>query len=710
MLWEISRRPSPVDKKRRIAVVVAGMAMLVLTAAAAGCGSNEPATVQPTDAPPTATADESSTTAPPAPSATPGPTETATPASASTSAPVPHPTPTPPSAATIPPLPTPTRMQRPTPAQTIPVSLVLKDSDELSENESRARLLLTSIERDSRITYGQIVEYPWLSDGVSDEELTSLSILEDINQRMVLVMPEDAQDAFGELDWLSDGITFREARFLDFVSNIASPAVMYGVLLTGAPTENIPEPERVDLLWAQDDLTHPEWRTLSYLESFKRDHPTTFKMVLELPWLNVKDFRDRHMAAITSLQQMSRNPDVVRTLLGFSWMQDDNFTKAELDAIQAIRLLAKSSPDQAKALLNAPLELGDQYQELHPVLLSSVSDRCFSKGNAQLILDQPWFKDGITHDEVALSYMLSHDKWFSGTALGNMSDDLVLEKPYWAHDNFQLQSGEVNLYVLSMDPLGESETRVLKWARNGIETMATFMGDETISPFDFVVILVAREHDYDRLPVAGLHFGSFVMLRGPIETIVYHEIAHYYHHVGLRPLNSRIPKWLVEGWANFMEAYTLSVENGTDLERARDAAQRGVLATCGPMMEKVTGVGPPSRVPDQVPEDQFPKITHLLEATSGVPRYLLIDTPYWQCHYPLGENFLHEVYQELGPEVVVSAMKEMYRAAWFELDYVSEYDHLNGEEMVYKIFLESTPPENREKFVDLYQRLHGGQN
>ena len=77
-------------------------------------------------------------------------------------------------------------------------------------------------------------------------------------------------------------------------------------------------------------------------------------------------------------------------------------------------------------------------------------------------------------------------------------------------------------------------------------------------------------------------------------------------------------------------------------------------------------------------------------------------------HYPIGENFLQEVHQELGPEVVASAFREMYSAAWFEIDYLSEHDHPNGEKKVYKIFPESTAPVNREQFKDLYHWLHSG--
>ena len=61
-------------------------------------------------------------------------------------------------------------------------------------------------------------------------------------------------------------------------------------------------------------------------------------------------------------------------------------------------------------------------------------------------------------------------------------------------------------------------------------------------------------------------------------------------------------------------------------------------------------------------------------------------------HYPIGENSLQEVHQEL----VASAFREMYRAAWFEIDYLSEHEHPNREKKVYKIFPESTAPVNRK--------------
>ena len=633
-----------------------------------------------------------------APSSTPSPVDVAVPAN----------TPVPPATTATSSLPTPTPTPRAVPAEDIRVTLASKSSDVLSRNEQRALLVLKAIQDENRPAYDIISEFAWLADGVTDEELIALPILEVISQRIARGAPAASQGIFGELDWLHDGMTFREARFLDHVSSVSGMAEMIAILSTGAPTENVPEPERVDLLWAQDDLTHLEWRALIHLQAFKGERPEIAEMVMALPWLNVQNFRDSHLAAITNLKLISGNPDIARTLLEFSWMQDDNYTEDERHAIQAIRLLAKSNPDQARALLSAPLDLGDQYQELHPKLLYSVSDRCFSKGSAQIILDQPWFNDGITHDEVALSFMLGHDKWFAQTALGNLSDDLILEKPNWMHDTFALPTGDVNLYLLSMEPLDETGPQIIEWARTGIETLAAFMGNEGSWPYDFVVILLAPEHDYDEVLAPGVHFGSFVMIRGPIEATVYHEMAHYYHVDGHRPLNWRIPKWLVEGWADFSATYILNVNRGSDLERAHYAAQAGVLAACGPMKEEVTGVGVPSLSPGSVARDQFPQIQHLLEATTGVPRYQLQETPHWACHYPIGENFLLEIYRSLGPEVVASAFREMYRTAWLDPNVLSEYDGLTDEEMVYKVFLDSTPPEKRDQFVDLYRQLHGG--
>ena len=722
--------------RRRLGTTLPWVLVLLVTAAVLGlaaCGGGEEESAgseateaaaggsgtAPTEAPPTAARDDSArseaTEAPPTAARDDGARSEATEApptaarddsarSEATEAPSSTPAPkTVPAPVHTPASPTPWGI----PAESVQVTLAAKSSGVLSRNEHEALLVLQAIKEDNLLAYDMISGFPFLADGVTDEELIALSVFQTINER--LAYDQTAfQSTFEDLDWFQDGITFREARFLEYVSTISDTGLMVALLKTGSPTEDAPEPERVDLLWAQDDLTHLEWRALIYIQDFREEQPEIAEMVMDLPWLNVRNFRARHLSGITSLSSISQEPDIARTLLEFPWMQDDNYTEDEQYAMRAISRLAKSNVDQARSLLNAPLDLGDKYQELHPKLLYSVSDRCFAKGAAQTILDQPWFNDGITHDEVVLSFMLGHDKWLAQTAFGNLADDLILEKPNWMHDTFSLPGGDVNLYLLSREPLDEAGPQIIEWARTSIETLSAFMGNEASWPYNFVVIMLAPDHDYDEAQVAGVHFGSFVMIRGPIQATVYHEMAHYYHMDGPRPLNWRIPKWLVEGWAEFSATYTLNVNQDPDLERAHYAAQVGVLAACGPMKEEVTGVGVPSLSPDSVARDQFPKIQHLLEATIGVPRYQLKETPHWACHYPIGENFLLEIYRSLGPEVVASAFREMYRTAWFDPYVFSEYDGLTDEEMVYKIFLDSTPPEKQDQFVDLYQRLHGG--
>ena len=191
-------------------------------------------------------------------------------------------------------------------------------------------------------------------------------------------------------------------------------------------------------------------------------------------------------------------------------------------------------------------------------------------------------------------------------------------------------------------------------------------------PLTDVIVLVVNAWEYDLSP-GGVNFvDSLVLLRGrdqaSLAGLLDHEIAHFYLAFEVGPL------WLVEGGANFAQAY--------------------IPAWGG-------GAAPPALAP---PSEH----ARAWCAEGGVPNIRALSDPdppdavrQHTCHYSLGQYFLTALFHTVGAAAFSAALGELY-------DRYLRFQPTPTEEQVYRAFRRHVPPDREAAFLDVYRRLHGG--
>ena len=235
----------------------------------------------------------------------------------------------------------------------------------------------------------------------------------------------------------------------------------------------------------------------------------------------------------------------------------------------------------------------------------------------KLLLNQPWFQDGLTNEEAALLVVLQGIDREENTFLS------LIEGGHTVSDTISLQlSGKVNLYAVSPFPLPES---VLDTMRTGTKVLEEFIG----SPWNTPNVIVFVESEGDRGGGGGKHHGSHIVVKNSHPGTLYHELGHYYF--------SSMPIWLDEGAAEFLRGYILHhTEDG-----AENSLQyrRGIISQ---LVEGCAAMGA-SNIQEWV----------------DVPGELKTGALWW-CRYSLGEYYLQEMYKSLGHDVVRASLQQLY--------------------------------------------------
>ena len=82
--------------------------------------------------------------------------------------------------------------------------------------------------------------------------------------------------------------------------------------------------------------------------------------------------------------------------------------------------------------------------------------------------------------------------------------------------------------------------------------------------------------------------------------------------------------------------------------------------------------------------------------------------PDWDtCRYPMGLHFLVALRETMGEDAWLSALRAFYLEFGYEGLHVSTSDSPEDEE-VYQVFIEHAPPELVDEVRDIFRRLHGG--
>ena len=287
---------------RRLSVIVL-IGLLTMLALACEVETNPPPepTVPRDAASPTTGSDTAAAQAP-----TPVPTDT----------PIPTPTPTP--VPTNTPVPTPT----PTP---LPIATPVPSQAAIRQQE--ALVVLQTLEADYPEIVRTIAEYPWLTDGIEEDELLALQYLLDIVQGSGLGSQLSAEqylqltEQIERLSWLADGISPIEREILFDVSTESDVDLRLTLLrfvFSEDTTPSTPGPPPVptptmdatatprptlgplvalsDLPWAKDGLTELEQQALAHLQTFGREYPEMAQVILRYPWIADSIEEDEQLA------------------------------------------------------------------------------------------------------------------------------------------------------------------------------------------------------------------------------------------------------------------------------------------------------------------------------------------------------------------------------------------------------------------------------
>ena len=282
-----------------------------------------------------------------------------------------------------------------------------------------------------------------------------------------------------------------------------------------------------------------------------------------------------------------------------------------------------------------------------------------------LLRRQPWFTDGLDAEERAFIVALAK---VAGS--GTLFRDLLATR-YTQSTTISLPlAGEVRLWVFHHGPLspGQDILALMEHSVRGVERMMAVP-----FPRSDIILLLINAPEYGQTALGGVNLGDSLTIfrdseRFPLADLLNHEIAHFYfvHEIG--------PFWLVEGGANFAQAYIRAWAGSPDWTGpvpvdeliSTDCAENGI-----PHIHALSDPDPPDRM--------------------------------WQstCQYGLGQYFLTKLFNTLGATAFSATLGELY-GMYLQLQFYPT------EEQVYRTFLRHAPSDREAAFLEVYRRLHGG--
>ena len=526
-----------------------------------------------------------------------------------------------------------------------------------------------------------MVDLAWLADDVTRNEYNrQISVLD----AMAESDPETALLVL-RLPWVADDVTDSELRMLSSVGKFAEQDPRLGRLVA-------------DLPWFAKGLDDHDSRHL--LESIAERNPELAVLVAGYGWFvdGVGDYGEADSAEIFALEALSdiaaRGPELARAVSELAWIADgiiyfeesalrylgsmaekdlelaveaagapwvkDGIVRHEVFALDGLVEMVDRNPEFARQVLDFSVEAPVSDRDVYLILsLHSLQTEQLDR-----LIGQPWFTDGLDPEERAFITALStpNTAVFDGLLESHFTQSATITLPL---------AGEVNLWAFQRVPFPPGED-LMAMIREGVRGAERFMG--TPFPTTDVIVLLVEDSKYLG-GFGGTHNGSKVRFarsgNSPVSRpLVYHELAHYY-------LDDSIgPRWLTEGGADFIWAYTngwLGLESMKDQLRksARYAQERCVRHG----IENVHQLGAPDP-----PEPR---------RVSG-------------CVYGLGRHFLISLFETVGEAAVSSALRELY------LRLLTAPDSRPTEKDVYRTFLKYVTSGLEEEFRDLYRRLHGG--
>ncbi len=361
--------------------------------------------------------------------------------------------------------------------------------------------------------------------------------------------------------------------------------------------------------------------------------------------------------------------EVARLISGRQWLAD-GVTKHEQNGINYLIRISEHDPQFAMLVLRQPF-MEPPFRHRDALALSGLHWLVNFSSDTQvdfiaMVAGQPWFLDGVDDAEAALLKVFE--------TCTNEFIQVLIESNYVESVRVQLPlAGDVDLVAIRHTPF-PPEDNTLVAMEEGIRAIEGFMG--TPFPINDVIVLVVDPDVWQRgasgSVVGGWEPGfdsrHILVNRRDIfdveglnyKSVIYHELGHFYTPFA--------PRWLSEGGAEFLTAYTRDKVGTESIEdRLAYLQSSEAQAQCGKQNLR------------QHMDDYRPN----------------------QCDYYLGELFLLAMYTILGEEGVSAAMKDLHSHVVANLS----SPHID---LIYLEFAKYAPPEKLEDFQAAYFRYYGG--
>ena len=598
-----------------------------------------------------------------APTLTPFPTPTDTPIPSPTHTPTPLPTATP--THTPPPTPTNTPTPSPTPTPTNEELVAARLSEIIpwfknppDDHYLEAAQIITDIWLQDSDVGDTVAKLQWVGDGVDEEELHALRFLDGIAQTDIKLAKTATTFA-----WMADGITRDERNVLWALRDVASKD------LDLARTA-------ITLPWLADGVTSIEDGILFALSDLASEDINLARTAITLPWLTDGVTPNKVNELLALRRIASGDIQLARTLLTFPWIVDGVTVKKE-SVLQDLAWIASADLQLANKILAQPWVDGQWDRHLYRDLMNSLGSIASRRTDAlSQLTAQPWFADGLSEEEAALV-----------VTLADLNEESPLYRDLLNAHYTQTRTislplaGDVNIWVFQHAPFPLEED-LLSAIESTARISEAFLG--VPFPTGDIILLIVPEGS----GILAAHYGSHMVLGrffGDVENIA-HVTAHYYFH------NNIGQTWFREGAAQFVQAYVNDQAGVQSLPERITEMSEQVENFCNDFAFGGQGIE---------------NLRHLTYRHSDESFYLLPGG----CTYTMGEHFLLRVFETIGEQAISAALRELYLSnTSSEALRMGLAGQPPSEEAVYDAFLKHSPPDKKEKFRDLYRRLHGGQH
>ncbi len=361
-------------------------------------------------------------------------------------------------------------------------------------------------------------------------------------------------------------------------------------------------------------------------------------------------------AVIPIVELWTRDASFGRDAAETNWIAD-GIQRVENDAIYGLGLLWDYDPALARQMLVYSGE--SPVRDRNPMFLGALwSLLHYEPDKFELLIEQPWFTDGLSAEERAFIVVVS-----KVTGIDDF-DDLLASPRIVQSKTFILPlTGEVSIWAFHNNPPTQDLVAAVE---RGLVGAQRLFGAPY--PLNDIIYLSLTYDDCETVPCGGVNFVDSTVLvnetqLGWGESTVYHEIAHGYMTAEFGPF------WLYEGGASFAASYT-GLTSGAELV-LHDVDIR------------------------YCQENDVPDLNTLNDVTH--PNPVAQET----CGYILGEYFLTVLYGIMGEDAFSATLRELYER------YLS-FDYWASEEVVYRTFLKHVASENITELNEAWRRYHGG--